>query len=135
MPLWKLTSSVFRLPFSDSGVHVDHPLDRPAADGAEGDVVAREHDAIFLGPIVALRFVESAFERPDSAGIFVGGEELLLRPFLFNEEGVHFRFGPALRADLSALLLELPRPRFEGLLRPRGRKRRARGHEILPFEI
>src|SRR5690242_20122279 len=46
-------------------VLVDDSADRAAADPAEADRIAREHDAIRLGAVQPLRFVTGAFKRAD----------------------------------------------------------------------
>ena len=46
-------------------VQIDDPLDRAAAHAAEADRIAREHDAIGLGPIESARLVRRPFERAD----------------------------------------------------------------------
>src|SRR5712692_11246444 len=50
-------------------VLVDDLLDRLPADAAEAGLVAREHNAIDLGAIQAVRFVLRPFERADFAGV------------------------------------------------------------------
>src|SRR5512144_3165491 len=57
-----------------AAVEVDHAGERPPTDGAEGHLVAREHDAVLLRPVVALRLVERALEGTDAAGVLVGAE-------------------------------------------------------------
>src|SRR5258706_15975255 len=86
-------------------IEIDNPLDRPPADGAERDVVAREHHAIDLRPVVALRLVHRALERADPAGVFLGREHPRLLQLLLPEESVHVLFGAPLGADLPPLFL------------------------------
>src|SRR5689334_8945902 len=65
-----------RLQQLDLCIQRDHPLNRPATYGTEL-VVAREHDAVLLGPVVTFRFVERSFERANLAGIFVAIEQVI----------------------------------------------------------
>ena len=51
------------------GIHRDHTLNRPAADGAEANLVAGKHDAVLPRTIVAFGFVIRPFERAHFAGI------------------------------------------------------------------
>src|SRR5262245_30661603 len=67
-------------------VEVDHARKRPPADRAERDLVPREHDAVFLGPVQTLRLVQGPFERPDLPGVLVGPEQLRLVDQLLPEE-------------------------------------------------
>src|SRR5215472_6917436 len=60
-------------------VEIDHAHNRSLAHRAERHVVAREHDAVFLRAVIALPFVHRSLEGADLAGIFVGGEKLLVR--------------------------------------------------------
>src|SRR5262249_52285736 len=53
-----------------SRVERDHSFDRSPADCAEGGA-AREHDAIYLRPVVSLRFVVRAFERTNLVAILL----------------------------------------------------------------
>src|SRR5579864_496209 len=54
---------------SSLGVQLDDAFDGAAADGAETDLVAGEHDAVLLRAVVATCFVQSAFEGPNLASI------------------------------------------------------------------
>src|SRR5437588_190672 len=71
-------------------IDVDDTFDGPAADFAEANFVAREHDAIGLRAEESFRFVARAFERADLAGVlFVDVEKLRFPLLLFAEERVH----------------------------------------------
>jgi len=50
-------------------VQADDSLDGSAADGAESDFVAREHDAVLLRAVVASGFVHRSFEGAYFAGV------------------------------------------------------------------
>src|SRR5215813_650310 len=106
-PRRKLTGSFL------SAVKVDDHGERPPADRAERDLVAREHDAVFLRPVVALRLVERTLEGADLPRMGVRPEELRLEDLLLAEEGVDLVLGPVLGAKLPALLLRLARGLLE----------------------
>src|SRR5215212_10137164 len=72
-------------------IHIDHPLDGAAADVAEPHLVAREHDAVDLGAIEALRLISRAFERADLAGVLLRPEKLRVPFHLPPEQLVHLR--------------------------------------------
>ena len=77
------------------GVERDDALDRPPADPAEPDRVAREHDAVRLGPVEPLRLVGRAFERADFPRMRHRREELRFPLELRREQRVHLRLGGA----------------------------------------
>src|SRR6266545_6089345 len=114
-------------------IEIDDPIDGAAAHRAERDLVAREHDAVFLRPKISLRLVESSFERAYLRRVFVGAEQLRLRHPLLLEESVHFLFRPALGPNVFAPFLKLARLRLERFLRPWSRKGCARCDEVAPF--
>src|SRR5436309_2204869 len=105
-------------PPGSEGVERDHPFDRPPAHRAEADLVAGEHDAVHLRPVVALRLVDRALEGPDLAGLRGGAEEPAHPLALLAEERLHLRLGPLLLAKLAAAGLDLPLGGLELLLRP-----------------
>ena len=72
-----------------SGIHCDDAFDGAAADGAEG-IVTSEHYAVFLGAVVAVGFIISAFKGADVFCIFVGSQQFVFFSSFFAEEGVHF---------------------------------------------
>src|SRR5438270_10408511 len=117
-------------------IDVDDTFDGPAADFAEANFVAREHDAIGLRAEESFRFVACAFERADLAGVlFVDVEKLRFPLLLFAEEPVHLRLGTILRAQLSAPRLDLARMFFEFLFVPWRRQRHTGIDEIGPLRM
>src|SRR6185503_15053677 len=89
-------------------VEVDHTRESPPAYGAERDFVAREHDAVFLGTVVALGLVQRSLEGADLARVLVAPEELRFEDELFLEELVHLIFRTVGLANLSPLRLVFP---------------------------
>jgi hypothetical protein len=122
-------------PGNGGSVKADHLLDRAPARRAERNVVAREHDAVDLRPVIALRLVHRALEGSDLSGVRLPGEHLRILRLLAAEENVHLLLGAVFRSDLPAQLLDLAGVRFECLLVPGGRNRRSRRHEVLPLEV
>src|SRR5712691_8214302 len=98
----RLPPPASRLP---PGIEVDDPFDRAAARGAEGNIVAGEHDAVELRPVIALRLVHRSFEGTDPAGVFLGRKHPCLLFLLLEKEGIHGFFGAMLGSDLPALLM------------------------------
>src|SRR5207237_2476694 len=94
----------------------------------------REHDAVGLRAVVAVRLVVRALERADLAGVRSFVQELRVALLLVAEERIHLRLGTICSADRPALLLNLFRVALELLFRPRRRNRHAGRHEILPLE-
>src|SRR5205814_10163799 len=112
----------------------NHLRNGAPADGAEGDIVAREHHAVLLWTIVALSLVQGALESSDLSGEGVCREELAVDLPLLEKERVHLFLRAFLRTDLPALLQEFASLRLEGLLGPRSGNGRARRHELLPLQ-
>ena len=69
-------------------------------------ICARKHDAINLGAIVTLRFVDRAFKSTDLANVLFLGKHSLLVLQLFAEERFHLTFRPLVFANLRAPLLD-----------------------------
>src|SRR5438093_10496612 len=67
---------------------VEDLRDRPPADRAERHVVAREHDAIGLRPVITARLVVRALERTDFARVRTLVEQRRVAFFLVPEERV-----------------------------------------------
>src|ERR1051326_953636 len=117
-------------------VDVDDTFDRPPADFAEADFVAREHDAVGLRTEKSLRFVARAFERADLAGVlFIDVEELRFPRLLFAEERVHLRLRTILRAQLAPPRLNVARVFLELFFVPRRRQRHAGIDELGPLRM
>src|SRR5262245_55359571 len=100
-------------------VQIQDLLDGATAHRAERHVVAREHDAIELRPIVPARFVVRALERTDAMCVWTLVQERRVVRFLLAEERVHLRLGSIRGADLSSALLDAFRVLLELLFRPR----------------
>ena len=79
-------------------VEVDDILDRCAANPAEF-IVTGEHDAIHLGPVIAVGCVVGSFECPDDVmGVGMTCEEGFDKGLLVSKQLVHLRFGAILGA-------------------------------------
>src|SRR6202035_5927063 len=87
---------------------VDDPLDGPAADAAEADLVAREHDAVDLRPVEPVRFVRRSFEGAHLPGVLLRGKKLCLPLALLAEQLVHLALRSVGRAQLRPLRLNGP---------------------------
>src|SRR5262249_58385176 len=105
----------------------------PATDRAEPGIVPYEHGAVFLRPVIALRFVKRALEGADFARVLVGGQYPSVFDLLFLKQRLHLFFGTFLSANLPALLLNFLLVLLKRLFRPRRRERRARCTPILPL--
>src|ERR1017187_9152998 len=99
-------------------VHANHTFDGAAADGAETDLVTREHDAILLRAVVAAPFVHGSFKRADLARVGTGAEDPCPPAALFADQRFHVGFRPVLRADGAPALLDRLLHLLELLLRP-----------------
>src|SRR5213592_2588917 len=117
-----------------TGQQVEDLGDGPPADRAERHVVAREHDAIRLRPVIAARLVVRSLERADSARVWTLVEQRRVALFLVPEERVHLCFRSVRRANLAARLLNLPGVALEIFFGPRCRDGRARRDEVLPLQ-
>src|SRR5262245_13495793 len=113
-----------------SRVEVEDLLDRAPADGAERNVVAREHDAVGLRTIEAARFVVRPLERTDLAGVRAFVQQRGVALLLVAKQRIHLGFRPVRRANVTALLLNLLCVSLELVLGPRRRNARARSDEI-----
>src|SRR5690606_12763453 len=114
-------------------VHVDDPLDRPAAHLAERHGVAAEHDAVELGAVEPVRLVAGALERADLAGVRLGREQLGLAAALLLEQRAQFFRGRAAGEQLQAAPADLAAVRLVAFLVPRRGQRRAGLDEVLPL--
>src|SRR4030095_7732204 len=85
-----------RPPGCDSrvGIEIEDCLDRAAADDAERDVVAREHDAVRLRTEIAARLVVGALERAYLPRMRPLVQQRRVTLLLLAEERVHFRLRP-----------------------------------------
>src|SRR5690606_2715717 len=115
-------------------VHVDDPLDRPAAHLAERHGVAAEHDAVELWAVEPVRLVAGALERADLAGVRLGREQLGLAAALLLEQRAELRGGRAAGEQLQAAPADLAAVRLVAFLVPRRGQRRAGLDEVLPLE-
>ena len=92
-PRWMRLLSKAWLPFvsviEQSGIELDHSLDRAAAHCAEL-LAASEHDAIAFGSVISLRFVDRAFKSAYLARVLFRGEELDLPLAVLSEQRFHF---------------------------------------------
>src|SRR4029453_7529594 len=97
------------------GVEVDHAADSAPARSAEGNLVAREHDAVGLRAEIALRLVERALEGADLARVGASRKQSGLVRLLFLEERIHLPLGAVGGADRATARLEISRVLFEFL--------------------
>src|ERR1035441_4351670 len=111
-------------------VHANHTFDGAAADGAETDLVTREHDAILLRAVVAAPFVHGPFKRADLARVSSGAEDPRRHGAFFAEQCLHVGFRTMLGANGVTALLNCLLHLFELLLRPDGGQIDAGGHQI-----
>src|SRR5262245_48650253 len=84
---------------ASAAIQVENHVDRPPADGAKRDVVAREHDAVGLRPIVAAGLIVGAFERTDAVGVPAAPEQARVVLLLLTEQRVHLAFRPVRGAN------------------------------------
>src|SRR5450759_2301859 len=97
------------LPAGLAHVQVENLLDGAAADDAERDVVAGEHDAVGLRPVEAARLVVYPFERADCAGVRSLVQQRRVALLLVAEEPVsytHLRAHETRHDLVCRLLLE-----------------------------
>src|SRR2546428_1208964 len=97
------------VPALRAGIEVENRLDRAAAHRAEGHAIAREHDAVNLGPEIPLRLVVRAFEGADASGKRGAPEQRRVARLFFAEERIHLGFRPVRGADLAPPHLNLLR--------------------------
>ena len=114
-------------------VHADHAFDGTPADGAEADLVAREHDAILLRAEIAAALIHRSFEGADLAGIGARSQQRGSEPEFLAEQRFHLRLRAVLRADGAPPLLDCLLHLFELLLRPDRGKVDAGGQQIFPL--
>src|SRR5688572_9502097 len=117
-----------------SRVQLNHVFDAALANFAE-IVSARKHYAIYLGPVVALRFVIGALESSYLAPVLFFLKHLLLRAQVFEEQRLHFALGPVLLSNRPSPFLIRARRLFILFLAPWRRQRSSSFHKITPFQF